>query len=133
MISNNDTLNIPRVGMVATVRNRRGVISSVRPWGQDEQLHFVDAEYNDGESPLSESLLGRESRFAGCWSRLLCLTLIPVRQWLQSIMRLWQGLADGRQEHPMSTLTDQAPLIACLFPHLFMEPYRWRIIKWFLC
>ena len=43
--------------MVATVRNRRGVISSVRSWGQDEQLHFVDVEYNDGESPLAESLL----------------------------------------------------------------------------
>ena len=59
--------------MVATVRNRRGVISSVRPWGQDEQLHFVDVEYNDGESPLSESLLWEREPFR----RLLEPTALP--------------------------------------------------------
>ena len=48
----------PRIGIVATVRNRRGVVSSVRPFdGPDGRLHLVDLEYNDGESPLEESLL----------------------------------------------------------------------------
>lgn len=49
---------VPRIGMVATVRNRRGVISSVRPFdGPDGRLHLVDIEFNDGEFPLEESLL----------------------------------------------------------------------------
>ena len=48
----------PRTGMVATVRNRRGVISAVRPFdGPDGRLHLVDLAYNDGETPLEESLL----------------------------------------------------------------------------
>ena len=48
----------PRIGMVATVRNRRGVISSVRPFdGPDGRLHLVDLAYNDGESPLEEAIL----------------------------------------------------------------------------
>lgn len=48
----------PQVGMLATVRNRRGVVSGVRPHdGPDGRLHLVDIEYNDGESPFRESLL----------------------------------------------------------------------------
>jgi ERCC4-related helicase len=44
--------------MVATVRNRRGVISVVRPFdGQYGVMHLVDVEYNDGETPFSETLL----------------------------------------------------------------------------
>ncbi len=49
---------IPRIGMVATVRNRRGVISIVRPFdGQYGVMHLVDVEYNDGETPFAETLL----------------------------------------------------------------------------
>jgi len=48
----------PQVGMVATVRNRRGVISSVRPFdGPGGRTHLVDLEYNDGDYPIEESLL----------------------------------------------------------------------------
>ena len=48
----------PQVGMVATVRNRRGVISSVHPFdGPGGRLHLVDLEYNDGDYPLTDSLL----------------------------------------------------------------------------
>ena len=44
--------------MLATVRNRRGVISGVNPYDGDEgRLHLVDIEYNDGASPLEQSLL----------------------------------------------------------------------------
>ena len=46
----------PQVGMVAAVRNRRGVVASVRRYGTPV-LHLVDVEYNDGESPVSESLV----------------------------------------------------------------------------
>ena len=49
---------IPRIGMVGSVRNRRGIISTVRPFdGPTGRLHLVDVEYNDGDSPLQESLL----------------------------------------------------------------------------
>lgn len=42
--------------MVVAVRNRRGVIGSVRRHGAPV-LHFVDVEYNDGETPVAESLV----------------------------------------------------------------------------
>ena len=49
---------LPRIGMLATVRNRRGVISNVNPYdGPDGRLHLVDIEYNDGTTPLEQSLL----------------------------------------------------------------------------
>jgi hypothetical protein len=51
--------------MVATVRNRRGGIGSVRPFdGPEGRLHLVDIEYNDGESPFTESLLWERETFA---------------------------------------------------------------------
>ena len=49
---------VPRIGMVATVRNRRGVISAVQPFdGPEGRLHLVDVEYNDGDAPQEETLL----------------------------------------------------------------------------
>ena len=56
---------IPQIGMVATVRNRRGVISCVRPFdGPEGALNLVDIEYNDGNSPLEESLIWEREPFA---------------------------------------------------------------------
>ena len=64
----------PRIGMVATIRNRRGIVSSVRPFdGPDGRLHLVDVEYNDGESPLEESLLWEREPYA----RLLPPAALP--------------------------------------------------------
>jgi hypothetical protein len=38
----NTAVTIPRVGMFATVRNRRGVVSAVGPsMGERERLHLV--------------------------------------------------------------------------------------------
>ncbi len=49
---------IPRPGMFATVRNRRGVIAAVEPFdGEDGRLHLVDLEYKDDQHPLEERLL----------------------------------------------------------------------------
>ena len=49
---------IPRIGMVATIRNRRGIVSGVRPHdGMDGRLHLIDVEYNDGDQPLEETIL----------------------------------------------------------------------------
>ena len=64
----------PRIGMVATVRNRRGIVSGVRPFdGPGGRLHLVDVEFNDGESPLEESLLWEREAFA----RLLPPSALP--------------------------------------------------------
>jgi superfamily II DNA or RNA helicase len=57
--------NSPRVGMMATVRNRRGVIVSVEPFDTktDGRLHMVRVEYADGEGSPDDMLLWeRESR-----------------------------------------------------------------------
>jgi len=58
--------SIPRVGMMATVRNRRGVIVSVEPFDtktEGRRLHMVRVEYADGEGSADDMLLWeRESR-----------------------------------------------------------------------
>ena len=49
---------VPREGMLATVRNRRGVIAAVEPFDGDRgRLHLVHIEYKDDQLPTDESLL----------------------------------------------------------------------------
>ncbi len=54
--------DIPRVGMLARVRNRRGIVASVSPCdnphgGDAGRLHLVQVEYKDHDAPHSERLL----------------------------------------------------------------------------
>ena len=54
--------DVPRVGMLARVRNRRGIVASVSPYdnprGDDAgRLHLVQVDYKDHDSPHSERLL----------------------------------------------------------------------------
>ena len=50
--------SIPRPGMLATVRNRRGIVSAVDPFdGETGRLHLVYLEYQDGASPSGERVL----------------------------------------------------------------------------
>lgn len=49
---------VPRVGMFATVRNRRGIVSAVEPFdGDGGRLHLVHLEYKDDQHPVEERLL----------------------------------------------------------------------------
>ena len=49
---------VPRAGMLATVRNRRGVVAAVEPFdGENGRLHLVHLEYKDWRSPSEERLL----------------------------------------------------------------------------
>ena len=49
---------IPRAGMLATVRNRRGVVATVEPFdGETGRLHLVHLEYTDDHAPAEERLL----------------------------------------------------------------------------
>lgn len=49
---------LPRVGMFATVRNRRGVVSAVEPFDGDRgRIHLAHLEYKDDQLPLEERLL----------------------------------------------------------------------------
>ena len=51
-------MTIPRVGMFATVRNRRAIVSSVEPFdGESGRLHLVQLEYKDDQVPTEEELL----------------------------------------------------------------------------
>ena len=50
--------SVPRAGMLATVRNRRGVVAAVEPFeGQTGTIHLVHIEYKDAQSPPDERLL----------------------------------------------------------------------------
>lgn len=56
---------IPRVGMLATVRNRRGVISAVEPVNDSKSsalLHLVTIEFSDADGDSEESLLWERER-----------------------------------------------------------------------
>ena len=49
---------VPRAGMLATVRNRRGVVAAVEPFdGETGRLHLVHLEYTDDHQPAEERLL----------------------------------------------------------------------------
>jgi superfamily II DNA or RNA helicase len=51
-------VSIPRPGVFATVRNRRGVVAAVEPFdGETGRLHLVHLEYKDGQLPSEERLL----------------------------------------------------------------------------
>lgn len=65
---------IPRPGVFATVRNRRGVVTTVEPCdGETGRLHLVHIDYKDDQSPPTERLLWElEPR-----SRLLESTALP--------------------------------------------------------
>jgi superfamily II DNA or RNA helicase len=53
-----DANQLPRVGMFATVRNRRGVVAAVEPFDGDRgRIHLVHLEYKDDQHPLEERLL----------------------------------------------------------------------------
>ena len=48
----------PRVGMLAIVRKRRGVISEVREFdGERGRLHLIRVDYKDDHRPLAETLI----------------------------------------------------------------------------
>lgn len=48
----------PDVGMLATVRNRRGIISEVEPCdGRDGRTHLVTVEYTDGDGVVEDRLI----------------------------------------------------------------------------
>ena len=50
--------SVPRAGMLATVRNRRGIIAAVEPFdGETGRLHLVHLEYQDDAAPSRERLL----------------------------------------------------------------------------
>lgn len=58
MTSSGNTGQVPRVGMFATVRNRRGVTVGVEPFdGPAGRLHLVSIEYKDDQTPRQERLL----------------------------------------------------------------------------
>ena len=49
----------PRIGMLATVRNRRGVVTAVEPHdgGPDGRLHLVTLEYVDGDGAADDTIV----------------------------------------------------------------------------
>jgi hypothetical protein len=48
----------PRIGMFATVRNRRGVTIGIEPYdGPNGRLHLVHVEYKDDQLPRDEKLI----------------------------------------------------------------------------
>jgi hypothetical protein len=52
------TTQIPRIGMFATIRNRRAVVSGVDPFdGEGGRIHLVHLEYKDDQLPVAEKLL----------------------------------------------------------------------------
>lgn len=73
-MTENKFVQNPRIGMFATVRNRRGVVSAVEPFdGESGRLHLVHLEYKDDQQPSDEQLLWELEPH----SRLLEPTALP--------------------------------------------------------
>ena len=57
-MSESASATAPRAGMLATVRNRSGVVAAVEPFdGDTGRLHLVHVEYKDSRSPTEERVL----------------------------------------------------------------------------
>ena len=57
-MSDSASVTVPRAGMLATVRNRSGVVAAVEPFdGDTGRLHLVHMEYKDSRSPGEERVL----------------------------------------------------------------------------
>ena len=57
-LSTPSPISVPRAGMLATVRNRRGVVAAVEPSdGETGRLHLVHLEYKDDHAPSEERIL----------------------------------------------------------------------------
>jgi hypothetical protein len=66
MESSSQPVSIPRAGMFATVRNRRGIISAVEPFDGDKgRLHLVHLDYKDDQLPHEDRLQIRLDRAIG--------------------------------------------------------------------
>lgn len=54
-----EKIQLPRTGMLATVRNRRGLLTKVEPFdaGAEGRLHLVEIEYTDPDGVEGEQLL----------------------------------------------------------------------------
>ncbi len=71
-----DSVVVPTVGMLATVRNRRGVISTVEPYNQTENgkvIHLVTIEYSDSDGEPDDTLLWEVE----CQPELLAPNALP--------------------------------------------------------
>lgn len=66
---------VPRVGMLATIRNRRGLVASVEPYDttSEGRLHLVRVEYTDADGPAEDVVLWEREHNA----RLLEPTALP--------------------------------------------------------
>ena len=54
---NDSSASVPRAGMLAIARNRRGVVAAVEPFqGEAGTIHLVHVEYKDAQSPPEEKL-----------------------------------------------------------------------------
>ena len=87
---------VPRPGMFAIVRNRRGVVASVEPADdtRNGRIHLVHLEYKDGHYPYEERLVW-ELEPAG---KLLDRTPCPPRPAIRcqpTTSTRWSALRDG--------------------------------------
>ncbi|MCK4341174.1 MAG: hypothetical protein KAY37_05560 [Phycisphaerae bacterium] len=58
-----ETSSPPRVGMVATVRNPRGIVASIEPFdGDTGRLNLVRVEYEDDQLSLRGGLARKRDR-----------------------------------------------------------------------
>lgn len=74
-----DSSSIPRVGLTALVRNRRGIVDEVDSFdGKDGRYHVVHVDYRDDLLPRDEYLIWEQEPYSHDWpSQLASLTSSP--------------------------------------------------------
>ena len=71
----NESFKYPRPGMLATIRNRRGILSSVDAISSDSiggELHLATVEYTDADGVPEDTVLWEREHGRNCWNRTLC-------------------------------------------------------------
>src|SRR5215470_16967405 len=89
MITLDRAIAVPRAGMLATLRNRRGIVASVEPYDttSEGRLHLVRVEYTDADGAPRTSCCGNASTTPRCSNRLLCPALAANRHATRRLRR----------------------------------------------
>src|SRR5215467_9135382 len=104
MITLDRAIAVPRAGMLATLRNRRGIVASVEPYDttSEGRLHLVRVEYTDADGAPRTSCCGNASTTPRCSNRLLCPALAANRPCHQETSTRLFACAGGVPAHRLS-------------------------------
>jgi len=104
MITLDRAIAVPRAGMLATLRNHRGIVASAEPYDttSEGRLHLVRVEYTDADGAPEDVVLWEREHNATLLERLFCPALAANRACRQETSTRLFACAGGVPSHRLS-------------------------------